>query len=105
MSEKVDLDGVSFSVHRIGTNYKAEPGVYAFLRDNGDKWGVRYVGETDDLKDRLTINLLTHHRYNCAVTNGKSTHLATRIISGGKKSRLDLETRIRNRYDPPCNRQ
>ena len=64
-----------------------------------------YAGEAEDLKDRLYTNLKQHHRYDCAVTNGKSTHLATRIVSGGKKARLDLETKLREDYDPPCNRQ
>lgn len=105
MADKVTIDGLEFYVHPIGTNYKDVAGVYVFLASSENKWRIRYIGETESLKSRLTDKLLQHHRYECAVTRGKATHIATRAVAGGKTARLDLETRLRGLFDPPCNRQ
>ena len=55
MAEQMSLsDGAgndfNFWLHPIGTNYKEEPGVYAFARDDGNAWTIVYIGEADDLK-------------------------------------------------------
>ena len=94
-----------FALHPIGTNYKEEPGVYAFIREENDAWTIVYIGETDDLKDRLTTRLKQHHRYQCAVVQEKASHLLTRIVGESDQARLNLETRLREHYDPVCNRQ
>lgn len=103
--DKITVCGVTFSVHPVGTNYKDAPGVYAFLRDDPDGWDAIYIGETESLKDRLTTNLLRHHQYDCAVKKNGATHIATRLVTGGRKARLDLETKLRNAYSTPCNEQ
>lgn len=95
----------NFWLHPIGTNYKDEPGVYAFARNDSKAWTIVYIGETDSLKTRLTDQLKQHHRYQCAVVNEKATHLLTRIVAGGDQARLDLETGLRQAYEPACNRQ
>lgn len=105
MSDKVTLGNLEFWVHPIGTNYKDEPGVYAFMLLESAGWAIKYIGEADSLKSRLSDDLKQHHRYNAAVTKHGSTHLATRIVTGDRQVRLDLETRLRGLYDPPCNRQ
>lgn len=105
MADKVKLDGLEFYIHPVGTNYVDQGGVYAFLKVVGSQWVINYIGETESLKSRLTQNLKQHHRYDCAVARGKATHIATRLVTGGKQARLDMETRLRNVFDPPCNKQ
>lgn len=94
-----------FGLYPIGTNFKDEPGVYAFVRNDSEAWTIVYIGETDSLKTRLTDQLKQHHRYQCAVVNEKATHLLARIVAGGDQARLDLETGLRQAYEPTCNKQ
>lgn len=105
MANTINLAGIKFHVHPIGTRYKREPGVYAFLRQSGSGWGVLYVGEAESLYDRLTAGLRSHHRYDCAVKRSGATHIAARIVAGDRSVRLGLETALRSHFEPPCNRQ
>ena len=102
-----DATGNKFKFYRhpIGTNYKDLPGVYAFVRDDGEQWTIVYIGEAESLKDRLFTNLKQHHRYQCAVETEGASDFLTRTVSGTDEVRLDLETRLRQNYDPACNRQ
>ncbi len=109
MADKVDWVGQSGQTYssylrKIGTTYKDLPGVYIFVKLEIEKWSPIYVGETDSLKDRLTTNRENHHRYYC-VTNHGATHICTMVVEGGEQARLDIETDIRQSYQPPCNKQ
>ena len=105
MSDTVKLGDNEFQVHKIGENYKDEGGIYAFMKISGRQWTIMYIGQTQSLQDRLTTNLKQHQSYGCAVINGQSTHLATRIVPDGERVRLDLERYLINSYNPPCNLQ
>ena len=110
MVDKLPLEDASgnkydFWLYPIGTNFKKAAGVYAFARDDGNAWAIIYIGEAEDLKDRLYTRLKQHHRYKCAVQDESATHLLTRLVAGGEQARLDLETSLRRHYDPVCNRQ
>ncbi|HLI10234.1 MAG TPA: hypothetical protein VKY65_01425 [Alphaproteobacteria bacterium] len=92
-----------FWVHEIGVDYKAIGGVYVFARDDGTKWTIIYIGETDSFHRRLNDEVENHHRIDC-IRRNKATHILTLAVSDDQK-RLDLETSLRHRYDPVCNRQ
>lgn len=96
--------GHVFHVNPIGTNYKKEPGVYAFAREDDDGWAIIYIGETDNLWRRLSDELANHHRIGC-VMGQNATHLFVRIVKGGNQARVDLETGLRRQYSPHCNQQ
>ncbi len=110
MSIQVNWRGQSgntytFNLYNIGTFFKSVPGVYIFVKtETDDELSPIYVGEAEDLKDRLTTNLENHHKYDCVMNRG-ATHICTRTVRGGKEARLDLETDLRQSYQPPCNDQ
>ena len=94
----------TFQLHEIGAVFESVPGVYIFARFDGDELTPIYVGEAEDLEDRLTTKLEHHESYPCAKNKG-ATHLCTMTVRGEKQSRLDVETDLRHSYQPPCNKQ
>ena len=100
-------DGISslqFHVHPVGTNYKEIGGVYLFLaKTTNGTWDLLYIGETSNLNERLNARLQSHQAWPCGRNKGCS-HFGTRAVSG-HQTRLDLETRLRHKYNTPCNRQ
>lgn len=58
-----------------------------------------YVGQTGDLSDRP----LNHHRTECFDENG--ANCVCIYPEGNKSTRLTIETDLREKYDPPCNRE
>ena len=105
MVEKIDIGGKTFNLRHLGFNYGDKPGVYAFLRKEGDIWVILYVGETQSFRERLTDGLEQHTAYDRAVLDYRATHVATRVVAGGKTARLSLETHLRHQYEPICNAQ
>lgn len=108
MAQKQNLYGESgkayeFLVYALDTNFKAAGGVYVFAALGGNKWTIIYVGQTDNLKRRLNEQLEQHHRIDC-IRREKATHILVRLVSGDQ-ARLDVETDLRRKYDPACNRQ
>jgi excinuclease UvrABC nuclease subunit len=94
-----------FQLHRIGTGYYDKPGVYIFCKARPDgRWDAIYVGETNSFKDRLTDNLVNHHRWQCIQAHG-ATHICTFHVTGGNTSRVMIERDLRSSLSPPCNRQ
>jgi predicted GIY-YIG superfamily endonuclease len=106
MADTCNWPGVSgksyaYEVHPFGTSLKAEAGnyIYAKLNTQG-QWVPLYIGETEDLNDRVA----THEKRECVRKNGV-THIHAHLTSGAKSVRLDEETNIRNNYNTPCNDQ
>ncbi len=58
-----------------------------------------YVGQTNDLSDRP----LNHERKACFDKHG-ADHLLL-YLKSDKQKRINVETDLRQAYDPPCNRQ
>ena len=100
-------DGTStrqFNLSPVRTNFKKIAGVYLFLtKASNGKWTVLYVGQTSNLNERLNIRLQSHQAWPCGENKG-CTHFGTIAVSS-EQARLDLETRLRHKYDPPCNKQ
>jgi len=90
----------------IGRPFTTNPGVYIFCKPGREagKWKCLYVGECENFNDRLNTNLEGHHRWDCIKKHG-ATHVCVTQVNGGKLSRTAVETDLRQRLDPPCNRQ
>ncbi|MBK8245824.1 MAG: GIY-YIG nuclease family protein [Gemmatimonadetes bacterium] len=74
------------------------PGVYVILR-NTSSGTVLYVGETENLKDRMA----NHHKQACFDRNGW-THLGW-LGERSSTRRLEIESDLMLRYRPTCNDQ
>jgi hypothetical protein len=93
-----------FTVYSRDTEFKDLGAVYFMTKRVVDKDGKAthdeiYVGQTDSLKRRP----LNHERKPCF-----DKHKADCVcvyLEEEKKTRLAIETDLRERYDPPCNRQ
>ena len=90
-----------YSIHKRGTTFKALPGNYIFAkRIAANQWQAIYAGETSDLSERFD----GHHQKPCIDRHG-ATHIHVHVNSGGAQARRDEEADIRQRYQPPCNKQ
>ncbi len=90
-----------------GVTWNAVGGVYIFCRLATDgRWYAVYIGETNDFSVRLANNPPTHERW-YDVTRAGATHICAMVVSGNNAAqrRLDIETDLRHRQNPPCNRQ
>ena len=109
----VTLTGLSgrsydFEVYEIGQSFNPLAAIYVFLTPSIYRYTqtVVYVGETHDIKARLSTDLLQHHRLACAQRNGATLvgiYRAAEMVN--RDFRLAVEADIRRAYDPPCNRQ
>ncbi len=85
----------------MGHSLKAEAGNYIFARiNNNNQWEPVYIGETEDLNDRVT----NHEKRECAIRH-RATHIHAHLISGRRQVRLDEETDLRNNFSTLCNDQ
>jgi len=80
--------------------------VYAILCKRMDnKYDVIYIGESGQVGTRLS----THHRRNCWENKCQSLlYVATYWTPSDRYSSEDrrrIEGELRDKYDPPCNRQ
>lgn len=104
-SNVVNWPGKSGKTYRyqyyiIGEKLKAEPGNYIFAKVVNNIWVPIYVGETEDLDQRVA----THEKRECARKNG-ATHIHAHLTPGTRQVRLDEETDLRQNFSPPCNEQ
>lgn len=94
-----------FEHHAIGMTFNSIAGVYIFCRFAADGlWYAVYVGETDNFQRRLYNELAAHHRWP-DITGAGSTHICAMVVRGGNAERLRIETDLRHRLNPSCNRQ
>jgi len=92
-----------FDVYPIGQEFNPASGVYIFCRHIGDgRFEALYVGETNSFNDRLNAGLKDHDGFKRAIPNG-ATHVAVRLVASA--DRLSVETDLRHRLNPICNRQ
>ncbi len=103
-STPTPLRGVSgaryqFAAYPKHYSWKEVPGVYAILRWTGAQWIVLYIGEAENLKNRLSC----HHRQTCFDRNGW-THLAF-LREPSSMRRVAIERDVMQAYKPTCNQQ
>jgi len=79
---------------------KHEPGNYILAQAAQGGWRPLYVGECQSLRDRCTL----HEKWDAAIRLG-ATHIHAHTTPGGLQRRLDEETDLRRRWNPPLNKQ
>lgn len=86
-------------IHKIGTNFKDEPGNYIYAKETEpNRWRPIYIGQTESLKDRLA----DHEKEKCARQNG-ATHIHAHINGSGETGRRAEETDLIRNWAPACN--
>ncbi len=107
MIDYIDWTGLSGSKYRywflpgINGPFKAEGGNYTFVRPSGSGlWLPVYFGETNDFSTRLP----DHERWADALRAG-ATHIMAHTTPAGERVRLNEETDLIKRWNPPLNAQ
>jgi hypothetical protein len=97
-----------FEHFRLGAvTFNQLGGVYIFCYlANDSRWYAVYIGETDDFRRRLADELPGHHRWQ-DITRAGATHICALVVNGpnAAQRRLEIETDLRHKQNPPCNRQ
>lgn len=88
-----------YSIYKIGTGFNPEPGNYIFCKRNGGTWEPQYIGQSENLSERLE----SHEQENCARRNG-ATHIHAHVTPD-KDARLAEEKDLIENYQPTCNTQ
>lgn len=115
MTERVKWTGVSgqtyhFFVDPIGQEYLPVGGVYILCRPAPGTGLLApktylhlYVGETENLNERLNTGLSKHEGYKRAIVYGV-THIGQFRVNNYAE-RLRIETDLRHGLNPVCNKQ
>jgi len=89
-----------YLIYPIGTTFKRVAGNYVFTKETKPhEWKPIYVGETDNLEQRLTAN---HEKLPCVKKHG-GTHVHVHTSSDDTTIRQKEESDIRDKWNPPCN--
>ena len=99
-----DWEGASgtsyqYWVYPLGTMFEEKPGNYIFaIPTPGGGWRAAYIGETENLGQRLP----NHEEEHCAKRLG-ATHIHAHVTFGGEDIRRAEEKDLILKWDPPCN--
>lgn len=100
-----------FNIHLMGSRFNSIPGIYEFIYLSKNTasslipmWNVLYIGETENFRDRVDINLKQHHKYEYAIRN-RATHIALFNFYGTDQQRKWIESDLIASYDPPGNKK
>ena len=89
----------TYTIYGLGTSFNSVGGNYMFVRlDSNGKYSSLYVGQTEDLAQRLTPS---HHKWPCATRNGM-THIAAHTNSSEAR-RLAEEQDLLAKFSTVCN--
>ena len=91
----------TYEVYPINGPFPSAPGNYIFAKENPSTWIPLYIGQSGDLRDRLTP-ITSHEKYPCAKARG-ITHVHVHVNYGGEQARLAEERDLIARWNPPCN--
>jgi len=75
-----------------------DPGVYVILCKTNDSYKVLDVGESKNMRDRVT----NHDRKDCWKKNCKGTIVYAEMKEADEDKRRAIEKTIRDKKDPPC---
>lgn len=100
MVDVAKIGGMDFIVDAIPAKLPDLAGIYALLRVDDGNCKVLYVGETDDLGRDLTKQFQKHALYDSAILQAKANYLATKVLTVGKRARLDIVARLNDQYEP-----
>ncbi|MCA8899725.1 MAG: GIY-YIG nuclease family protein [Hyphomonas sp.] len=103
MASTIDWEGASgkkyrYEIHPMSASFVAKAGNYVFAKEtNPGYWAPVYIGQTENLSERFD----SHHKIDAARRNG-ATHIHAHL-NPYKSDRLDEETDLVRRWNPPCN--
>jgi predicted GIY-YIG superfamily endonuclease len=104
MADTIYWEGASgkkyqYWIYPIGSSFKKEPGNYIFAKKTPTSWNPVYIGQTDNLDERLG----NHNEEQCAKRNG-ATHIHAHTTAS-KAARLAEEADLIRKWKPVCNDQ
>ena len=88
-----------FTAYLAGTNFKAIAAVYIFTKQVGSSYTRLYIGQTDNLDERIS----NHEKWPCVRRHGVNTICV--LVTSGAFSRLQIESDLLALGNPPCNDQ
>jgi hypothetical protein len=87
----------NYGVFNVGTSFKNEAGNYMFAYQGYNGWHPVYIGQSNDLGQRLA----NHPKWLEAKKKG-ATHILAHLNSG-ESARMNEEADLIAFYQPPCN--
>ena len=96
----VNWDGDPFTVHTLPSTPPASPGIYIFAKVVAGKWKAVYIGEADNIQERLA-----NHERKMDINKAIPTHLHVLMYEGPTHLRKRQEKRLIGMYNPICNKQ
>ena len=89
----------TYWVTSLDANFKEESGNYIFAKRSGNHWTPVYIGQTDNLRRRLS----NHDKEACVRQHG-ATHIHAHL-NDNEQNRRDEEVDLIKKWQPPCNEQ
>jgi len=95
-----------FELWPVGTRFFGVPGVYIMCKPDrgGALWNAAYIGEADNLNDRVGDGLGLHEKWESCRTWG-ATHVCVLVVRGSRSERLAIERDLRHGCLTFCNDQ
>ena len=88
-----------FTAYTVDTAFNEVAAVYIFTKKQNDSYWPLYIGQTDNLKERIS----NHEKWACVRQNGVNSICVFRDSS--ESSRLLIERDLLANTNPPCNDQ
>ena len=94
----------SFDIRRMepSNRWPDEPGIYVFVKSQGEEEHRLYVGHTTDMKETLS-NPFDHKKWSCLNKEGPPTHIYARQHRPTISADEDDATLLIDTFAPPCN--
>jgi len=107
MADYIDFPGKSgnfyrywFLANRDAKSIKTVAGNYMFIKQSGNGWVPVYIGQAQNLSERIS----THERWKDAVARG-ATNAVAHTTEGREAARLAEERDLIEYWKPSCNTQ
>lgn len=93
-----------YTQENVNAYASLKPGVYRLIYHSGDKYYVFYVGQSDNLQQRLTEHLNSSEPDTCIKKNIQNYACYFRYLEVGTKAERDkIEAEQIKKYSPSCN--
>ena len=89
----------SFIAYATDTAFNEVGAVYIFTKQENNSYAPLYIGQTDNLKERIP----NHEKWPCVRRNGVNSICV--LSDSSQSSRLQTESDLLDKRNPPCNAQ
>ena len=94
----------SYTQENVNSYAPLKAGVYRLVYHSGDKYYVFYVGQSDNLRQRLTVHLNDSEPNACLKKHIQDYSCYFRYLEVGTKAEMDkIEAEQIKEYSPSCN--